>query len=590
MRFIGTLMVGALLLSCGRGGDERMASGEPFQVQFVDVAEEAGITIKTTSGGEKKRYIVEAKGGGAAAFLDYDNDGWMDIYIVNGSTLEGFPPGEEPHNVLYRNNGDGTFTDVTEEAGVGDTGWGMGCTAADYDNDGYTDVYVANFGPNFLYHNNGDGTFTDVTAKAGVGDPRWSTGTAWGDYDRDGDLDLYVANYVNFDVHNLEKYRKVNVWRGIEVMAGPRGLEGAEDVFYRNNGDGTFTDVTAEVGLKDLLKGYGFAVLFADYDNDGDLDIFIANDSVPNYLYRNNGDGTFTEVGLEAGVAYSEDGREQAGMGAVFGDYDNDGDLDLFVTNFSDDNNTLYRNDGDGFFTDVAFQSGLGAPSLPFVSWGTEFFDYDNDGWKDIFVATGHVYPQVDRYNFGMTYEERNQLYHNNHDGTFAEVTDLAGPGMQIKKVSRGAAFGDYDNDGDVDILVLNMGDRPTLLRNEGGNRNHWIKFRTVGTKSNRDGIGSRIWVKAGGLTQMREVYMGSSFLCGNDIRVHFGLGKNDSAELVRIRWPSGLVEEFRDLRADRLYILKEGEGIYRVVEFGRTAYSATRAESRMPTRLPPRS
>jgi len=570
MRFVGTLMVG-VLLSCGRGGSDRTASGEPFQVRFVDVTEEAGITIETTSGGKEKRYIVEAKGGGAATFLDYDDDGWMDIYIVNGSRLEGFPPGEEPRNVLYRNNGDGTFAEVTEEAGVGDAHWGMGCTAADYDNDGYTDIYVANFGPNILYHNNGDGTFTDVTEEAGVGDPRWSTGTAWGDYDGDGDLDLYVANYVNFDVNNLEKYRKVNVWRGIEVMAGPRGLEGAEDVFYRNNGDGTFTDFTTEAGLTDRLKGYGFAVLFADYDNDGDLDIYIANDSVPNYLYRNNGDGTFTEVGLEAGVAYSEDGREQAGMGAVFGDYDNDGDLDLFVNNFSDDNNTLYRNDGDGFFTDVTFQSGLGAPSLPFVSWGTEFLDYDNDGWKDLFVATGHVYPQVDQYNFGMTYEERNQLYHNNHDGTFTEVTEVAGPGMQIKKVSRGATFGDYDNDGDIDVLVLNMGDRPTLLRNEGGNRNHWIKFRTVGTRSNRDGIGARIWVTAGGLTQMREVYMGSSFLCGNDIRVHFGLGKSDKAELVRIRWPSGLVEEFRDLKADRLYILKEGEGIYRVVKFGRT-------------------
>jgi len=559
------LCVGVLSACGGRGAG---SGGNPV-VQFVDVTRQAGITIKTTSGSEEKMYIVEAKGGGAAVFLDYNGDGWMDIYIVNGSKLEGFPPGQEPRNVLYRNNGDGTFTDVTEESGVGDTHWGMGCTAVDYDNDGDTDIYVANFGPNVLYRNNGDGTFTDVTEEAGVGDPRWSTGTAWGDYDGDGDLDLYVANYVDFDVHHLEKYRGRNVWHGIEVMAGPRGLEGAEDVFYRNNGDGTFTEVTVDAGLVDRLKGYGFTVLFADYDNDGDLDIYVANDSVPNYLYRNNGDGTFTEVGLEAGVAYSEDGREQAGMGAVFGDYDNDGWLDIFVTNFSDDNNTLYRNEGNGFFTDVTFQAGLGGPSLPFVSWGTEFLDYDNDGWKDIFVATGHVYPQVDLYDFGTTYKERNQLYHNNGDGTFTEVTDQAGPGMQVEKVSRGAAFGDYDNDGDIDVLVLNMGDTPTLLRNDGGNRNHWIKFRTVGTWSNRDGIGTRIWVTAGGLTQMREVYMGSSFLSGNDIRVHFGLGRNKKAERVKVRWPSGLVEEFRDLEADRLYILKEGEGIYRVVEFG---------------------
>ena len=549
-------------LSCGGEDRSEIRTESQRTIRFVDAAEEAGITVQNVTGQAEKRYIVEAKGGGAATFLDYDRDGDQDLYVINGSTLEGFPPGEAPTNVLYRNNGDGTFTDVTQQAGVGDTGWGMGCVAADYDNDGRTDLYVTNFGRNVLYRNNGDGTFTDATQQAGVGDERWGTGCAFGDYDGDGDLDLYVANYVTFDINYKPKHGRENIWKGIKVMYGPRGLEGAADIFYRNNGDGTFTDVTEEAGLVDHAKAYGFTVLFGDYDNDGDQDIYVANDSVPNYLYRNNGDGTFTDVALVAGVGYSEDGREQAGMGAVFGDYDNDGWLDVFVTNFSDDNNTLYHNDGNGFFSEITFLTGLGEPSLPRVSWGTEFLDYNNDGYKDLFVATGHVYPQVDRYDFGTSYAQRNQLFENRKDGTFADVSDSVGEGLIIRKVSRGAAFGDYDNDGDIDVLVLNLGDRPTLLRNDGGNAHHWLKFRTIGTKSNRDGVGARITVITGDLSQIREVHIGSSFLSGNDIRPHFGLGSYTEADRVDIRWPSGTVEHFEHVPADRLIVLKEGEGI----------------------------
>ena len=573
--------VGLGLYSCSKGDPQHnQPTSSPLTepgIRFSDVTEQAGIRIKTVCGSLEKRYIVEAKGGGAAAFLDYDNDGDQDIYMINGSTLEGFPRGQEPTNALYRNNGDGTFTDVTEEAGVGDTGWGMGCVAADYDNDGDTDLYITNFGPNVLYRNNGDGTFTNVAKQAGVDDNRWGTGCAFGDYDKDGDLDLYVANYVHFDINYKPKYAKANIWKGIKVMYGPRGLEGAADIFYRNDGPDEhgvwrFTDVTEEAGVVDQSKAYGFAVLFGDYDNDGDQDIYVANDSVPNYLYRNNGDGTFTDVALMAGVGYSEDGREQAGMGAVFGDYDNDGWLDIFVTNFSDDNNTIYHNDRNGFFTDMAFLAGVGEPSLPFVSWGTGFIDYDNDGYKDLFVATGHVYPQVDLYDFGTSYAEPNQLYKNLRNGTFKDVSEEVDGGLLIKKVSRGAAFGDYDNDGDTDVIIMNLNETPTLLRNDGGNRNHWILFQTIGTQSNRSGVGARITVTTGGLTQMREVQAGSSFLCGNDLRVHFGLKHYKTVDRVTIRWPSGLKESFDHLPANRLIVLKEGAGIVEERRFEGTA------------------
>ena len=550
-----TCVVLFVLDGCGREEAMRPA-GAP--IQFVDVAAESGITMRGVSGGREKKYILEIKGGGAGAFLDYDNDGDLDLYAVNGSRLEGFPPGQAPRNALYRNNGDGTFTDVAPYAGVADTSWGMGCTSADYDNDGDADLYVANFGPNVLYRNNGDGTFTDVAEEADVGDPRWGAGCAFGDCDNDGDLDLYVSNYVDFRRDPEYLHARYIQWRGIKVCAGPRGLDGAADVFYRNNGDGTFTDVTEEAGLVDRDRAYGFGVLFFDYDEDGDQDIFVANDSVRNFLYRNDGDGTFTDVALPSGVGYSDDGREQAGMGVTCGDYDNDGHLDLFMTHFSDDYSTLYRNEGNGFFSVVSAQAGFMEQSWSYLSWGTGFMDYDNDGDEDLFVASGHVYPQVDDHDFGTSYAQTNQLYENRGDGTFREISTELGPGFRVRKVSRGACFGDYDNDGDVDVFVLNLDDTPTLLRNDGGNRRNWLMVRTVGVRSNRDGIGARITVWCGDRSQVRVILGGSSFLCQNDLRAHFGLGERDEVDRLEIRWPSGVVQRLEHVPANRVVVVEE--------------------------------
>jgi hypothetical protein len=570
---------------------------DALPVQFTDVAAEVGLTVKTTSGTPQKRFIVEGKGGAAAAFLDYDGDGDLDLYVLNGSRLWGFPSGEAPKNRLYRNNltetGRATFTDVTERAGVGDTGWGMGVTTADYDNDGDQDIFVTNIGPNVLYRNNGNGTFTDVTERAGVSGmgeaeragltTKWSTGCAFADYDRDGDLDLYVANYVDFDVDRWPQDRQTLKWKGIEVMRGPMGLKGSPDILYRNNSDGTFTDVTEQAGMGEVKRYYGFAVVWGDYDNDGDPDLFVANDSVPNYLYTNDGDGTFTEVAEQAGVAYSQSGMPQAGMGAAFDDYNNDGWLDIFVTHFSEDYNTLYRNDQNGFFTDVSFPAGVGQASWMYVSWGAGFIDYDNDGDKDLFVANGHVYPQVDLYDFGMSYRETNQLFENRGEGggsrpggsqradggmagggvVFADVSAAAGPGLRVKKVSRGACFGDYDNDGDLDIYVANLDDTPTLLRNDRVmDRHYWLIVRTVGTMSNHDGIGARVRVVTGTIEQIREIHAGDSFLSRSDARAHFGLGTYGKVDLLEVKWPSGTVDQLRDVVADRIITVKEKEGI----------------------------
>ena len=531
---------------------------------FVDATYEARVAFRHVNGAYGEHHFIETMGPGVA-FLDYDNDGYLDIYAVNGQYLSD-TTAIRATNVLYRNNGDGTFTDVTEEAGVGDTGYGMGVTAGDYDNDGDLDIYITNYGPNVLYRNNGDGTFTDVTEEAGVGDDGWGVGCAFLDYDNDGYLDIYVANYVDFSLgerrRDLVPYMTYEYWgmKGISAYPHPDNFGGVSDVLYRNNGDGTFTNVTREAGVFDP-DGKGMGICCGDYDGDGDVDIYVANDRVPNFLYRNEGDGTFTEVALLSGVAYNEDGREESSMGVDFGDYDNDGDLDIFVPDFQGETFTLYRNEGDGFFVDVSSACGIAAPTLKYVGWGGGFLDYDNDGDLDIFVATGHVLENVQLFDPGTSYPQRNLLFRNTGpEGgyRFVEVSDSSGPGLRIVKPSRGVAFGDYDNDGDVDILVINCNDTATLLRNECGNRNHWLTLKLVGTKSNRSGIGSRVRLISGDLVQVREVKAGNSLYSLSDLRVHFGLGRRRGAERIEIRWPSGTIQVLEDVEADRFITVVE--------------------------------
>jgi len=539
----------------------------PIPVQFTDVTAQAGIHFRHADGRSGRRYFVETIGSGCA-FVDFDNDGAPDIYLVNAADLPGFHSETPPINALYRNNGDGTFTDVTDHAGVGHPGYGTGVTAADYNNDGFVDLYVTNFGANVLYRNNGDGTFADVTDQAGVGDPRWSAGAAFADYDNDGFLDLYVTNYCDF---RFDEHRTCHE-QGVEVYCGPEEFSGVPDTLYHNNGDGTFTDVTREAGVYNP-KGKGMGVIWADYDNDGDLDIFVANDTTENFLYQNNGDGTFTDVAWMAGVESDERGTPQGSMGVDFGDYDNDGWLDLVVTNFQRQLNAIYHNDGNGGFTDVSFIVGFGY-SLPYVSWGTGFFDFNNDGWRDVFIANGHIQDEIERYDKSTTYLQPNQLLLNNRQGRFIDVSATAGSGLQIHKASRGVAFGDYDNDGDIDILISNANDTPDLLRNDTPHTGHWILIQTIGTKSNRDGIGARIQVRTGNhsgqvrfadsrngaLTQIAEVRSGSSYMSQNDRRVHFGLGTAKVIERLEIRWPSGVVDVMENVPVDRLLYVTEGE------------------------------
>ena len=531
------------------------------RVQFVDVAAELGITLMNVSGDGEQQYVVDAFMGGSA-FFDYDRDGDLDLYVLNGSRVGGFPGGDHPRNALYRNEG-ATFSDATEQSGLGDTGWGMGCAVADYDNDGDADIYVTNYGSNALYENRGNRGFVDVAQHAGViGVETFSTGCAFFDSDRDGDLDLYVANYVDFDHFMETTPDKRHVWRGLAVHFGPQGMVGAVDVFYRNEGDGVFSDATAAAGDLDRDRLYGLGVVAGDYDNDGDPDIYVGNDSGPNYLYENSGDGTFTDVAWMKGAAYGEGGSQQASMGIAFGDYDNDTYPDILVTNFWEDTNTLYRNDGGEFFSDLTFDVGVGLESFQFLAWGTEFFDYDNDGDKDLFIANGHIYPQVDRANLGVSYAQTNQLFENVGDGTFAEVSSTSGAGLQIEKVSRGASFGDYDEDGDLDIFVLNLNDLPTLLRNDGGDRNNYLMVRTEGVKSNKDGIGARVKLTCGDVTQVNEVRSGTSYLSQNDLKVHFGLGACTTVDRLEVFWPSGLVESFEGLSPNRVLVIREGSGI----------------------------
>jgi len=537
--------------------------------QFVDVAERSGIRFTLTSGGLNKRYIIEAKGGGGVAWIDYDNDGFPDLFLVNGATFETWRQGTSPRSRLYHNNGDGTFTDVSERSGLDHTGWGMGVCVGDYDNDGFDDLYVTYYGGNVLYHNNGNGTFTDVTQKAGVGGHGWGMGCAFGDYDNDGQLDLYVANYLDVDILRLASMGSAPncTYRGIPTFCGPHGLPGDRDILFHNNGDGTFSDVTARAGI-DPDKYYGLSVVWCDYDRDGRPDIYVANDSSPSSLYHNNGDGTFTDVGVEAGVAFGGEGQQQAGMGTDFADYDNDGWGDIVKGNFSDDTKNLYHNNRDGTFTDVTYPAGLGEVGWLFTTFGAKFLDYDNDGWKDIILANGQVIPQIDRYQTGITYAERKLLFHNRGDGTFEEVGRESGPGLTVRTVSRGLATADYDNDGDLEILVSNMNGAPDLLRHLRKNPNHSILVKTVGTKSNRDGIGAEVKVTAGNLTQYDTVRSGGSYLSSSDLRLHFGLGIRTAIDRIEVRWPSGKTQTVEQPPIDHILVIKEGDGLVRSQPF----------------------
>lgn len=532
---------------------------------FVDAAGKAGLRLAITFGGKTtKKYIIETTGTGVAIF-DYDKDGWPDIFVVNGTTLEEFPKAQAPTSHLFHNNQDGTFTDVTEKAGITATGWGQGACVGDYDNDGWDDLYVTYYGKNLLYHNEGNGTFKEVGDFAGVAGSGkdWSSGCAFVDYDRDGKLDLMVANYVNFDLATAPKPgEEVSCrWKGVPVMCGPRGLKPSQNILYHNTGKGRFEDVSAKAGITKTQGHYCFSVSPLDYDNDGWPDIYVACDSTPSILYRNNHNGTFTDVAISAGAALNEDGREQAGMGSTVADYDRDGNLDIFKTNFSDDTSTLYHNNGNGTFTDATFVAGLGLHTQ-YLGWGTMFLDFDNDGWPDLLLVNGHVYPEVDVNHLGSDYEEPPVLYRNTGSGTFEDVSAAAGPAFKAKASSRGLAIGDLWNDGRMSAVITNMNGPISLFVNQQKSSNHWIAFKTVGTKSNRDGIGARIKVSAGKRSLVDEVRSGSSYNSSSDMRVHFGLGSVSKVDTVEIRWPSGLVEQFDSPKVDTINTVKEGAGV----------------------------
>ena len=527
--------------------------------RFENVTQKSGIDFTLTSGSPSKAYILESMSGGLG-FIDYNNDGWIDIYLVNGSTLEAERlKNNRASDRLYRNNKNGTFTDVTEQTGVRDNRWGMGVCVGDINNDGFEDLYVTNFGFNILYLNNGDGTFRDFSKESGTDDPSWSSSAAFGDYDKDGDLDLYVSNYLEFDVHNLPQDNPLCRYRSLKVQCGPRGLTPTAHRFYENQGNGKFVDATEKSGIGRARPCFGLGVVWGDYDNDGDLDIFVANDSTPNYLFRNNGDKTFSEVALLAGVALSEDGREQASMGVDFGDYDNDGDLDLFVTSFSEDYDTLYRNEGNGQFSDVSYAASIGETTWSYLAWGTQFVDFDLDGWLDLVIANGHVYPEVDRAQLGTSYRQRNLLFRNLRRGKFEEASNQAGPGFEKAQSGRGLAVGDINNDGQMDLLIANLDAPPALLLNRNALGN-WILLKLRGSKSNRSAVGARVRAWTGSLVQMREVKSGGSYQSQNDLRVHFGLGSAKTIDQLEIRWPSGKVQTMKDVKANQILLIDEKE------------------------------
>jgi enediyne biosynthesis protein E4 len=555
---------------------ESIPPASDLGVSFLNVARESGLNVKTIFGGEhKNKYLLETTGCGIA-FYDYDNDGWLDIFIVNGSRLEGFPAASEPTSHLFRNNRDGTFTDVTAKSGVAHSGWGQGVCVGDYDNDGWDDLFVTYYGKNVLYHNNGDGTFTDVSQKAGIAGKgtRWNTGCAFVDYDRDGHLDLFVANYIDMDLATAPIPESGPcLYKGVLVACGPPGLQGGKNILYHNNGDGTFTDVSETAGIFRANGTYGLGVLTADFDNDGWPDIYVANDSTASALYHNKKNGTFEDIAIDAGCALSPDGKPQAGMGVSAADYDLDGNLDLVKTNFAGDTPSLYHNLGGGTFEDATFTAGLGAHTQ-FLGWGCGFFDFNNDGWPDILICNGHVYPEVEQLKTEAGYPQRKLLYQNLHNGHFSDVSFQAGPGISEPVAARGCAFGDFDNDGNIDVVVNAVNDYPQLLHCTSKLGNNWIKVRTIGVKSNRSGIGARLicTTHSTGETkphqQIDEVRSGGSYISQNDLRVHFGLGRAEKVDVLEIRWPSGQADTFKDVKANQLIYVKEGAGIVRTMQF----------------------
>jgi hypothetical protein len=586
---------GFLQLLCRAGATLPLAWAAPYlqaadspPVIFTDITGEAGLGQARNISGSRtnKQFLLEEMGCGAALF-DYDSDGWLDIFLVNGTTLDPAVRNRNPTSYLFHNNRDGTFTDVTERARLTRSGWGQACCVGDYDNDGFDDLFVTYFGHNVLYHNNGDGTFTDVSEQAGVAgsEKRWGAGCCFLDYDRDGQLDLFVANYVNFDLIHAPKPGQAAycMYNDIPVPCGPLGFAGGTNILYRNRGNGTFADVSEESGIArprgpssmvfvgrnwQPSGSYGMGAAAADFDNDGWPDIYVACDSAPSLLYRNNHDRTFREIAVPAGCALDENGVALSGMGVAVGDFDADGWLDIGRTNFSEQVTTLYRNYGNGAFEDASIKAGLGV-NRKYLGFGVGFFDYNNDGWKDLFLANGHVYSQIADRKLHLSYQEPKVLYRNLGNGRFEDVSAKAGPAVRVGNLGRGCAFGDLDNDGDVDVIVNNLDGPPSLLRNDGGNRNNWIMIKCVGTRSNRSAIGTRVKVTTSGHSQIDEVMSGSSYYSQNDFRLHFGLGRATRADSVDLTWPSGLKESFQNLPANHLFVLQETKGILDTRKFG---------------------
>ncbi|MDP9161836.1 MAG: CRTAC1 family protein [Acidobacteriota bacterium] len=533
---------------------------DPSQIQFTDMTASSGITFEHAVSSEKK-YLAESMSGGVL-LLDYDQDGWLDIYFTNAQSIAMVQSGQKAKSALYRNNHDGTFSDVTDKAGVGFPCSAMGGAVADYNNDGWPDMLLTCQDGLVLYRNNGDGTFTNVTKDAKLTDPRWSTGAAFGDYDGDGYVDLMVTRYVEFDPKNPPEFGSAPTchYRGIPVQCGPRGMKGLGDSLYHNNGDGTFTDVSKAAGVDDAAGYYGLGVMWSDFNDDGRPDLFVADDSTPNYLYRNDGKGHFTNVSFISGTAVSGEGAETAGMGVAACDYNHSGRFSIVLTTFEDQSATLYHDDGPMNFTDVSLAAGIALPTVKLLKWGVGCEDFDNDGWADIFIVSGHVYPQVDTLSAGAKYREQKTVLQNNGDGTFRDVSQPAGPALAVPEPSRGAAFGDLDNDGRIDVVVENIDGKPMILHNTSTQQNHWITLRFTGKHRNRLAVGAKVKVTAGGMAQIGEVRSGGSYLSQNDLRLHFGLGKAAKVDKVEVRWPSGETSSFRDIHGDHFYLATEGE------------------------------